>query len=58
MSAQHQSDAAVTASEQLTDGCHVPHCDAMAIQSLSGRDLRIDLFRGLSLWLIFLDHIP
>ena len=22
------------------------------------RDLRIDLFRGLSLWLIFLDHIP
>src|SRR5260370_29658446 len=22
------------------------------------RDLRIDLFRGLALWLIFLDHIP
>src|SRR3569623_1758745 len=22
------------------------------------RDLRLDLFRGLSLWLIFLDHIP
>jgi OpgC protein len=23
-----------------------------------GRDLRLDLFRGLGLWLIFLDHIP
>jgi hypothetical protein len=28
-------------------------------QSVSGeRDLRLDLFRGLALWLIFLDHIP
>jgi hypothetical protein len=28
-------------------------------QSASGeRDLRLDLFRGLALWLIFLDHIP
>jgi hypothetical protein len=25
---------------------------------VSGRDLRLDLFRGLALWLIFLDHIP
>jgi hypothetical protein len=24
----------------------------------SARDLRLDLFRGLALWLIFLDHIP
>ena len=24
----------------------------------SERDLRLDLFRGLALWLIFLDHIP
>src|SRR5262250_611085 len=24
----------------------------------SSRDLRLDLFRGLALWLIFLDHIP
>src|SRR5581483_1711050 len=22
------------------------------------RDLRLDLFRGLALWLIFLDHVP
>ena len=46
------------ASEQAADGCHVPHCDAMAVRSLSDRDFRIDLFRGLSLWFIFLDHIP
>jgi hypothetical protein len=24
----------------------------------SERDLRLDLFRGVALWLIFLDHIP
>src|SRR3954467_5442099 len=24
----------------------------------TGRDLRLDLFRGLALWFIFLDHIP
>ena len=23
-----------------------------------GRDLRLDLFRGLALWLIFIDHLP
>lgn len=34
------------------------HCDALAIRSFSDRDFRIDLFRGLSLWFIFLDHIP
>jgi hypothetical protein len=26
--------------------------------TVSERDLRLDLFRGLALWLIFLDHIP
>jgi hypothetical protein len=36
----------------------VPHCDAEAIGSLSDRDFRIDLFRGLALWWIFLDHVP
>src|SRR5260221_8311652 len=24
----------------------------------TGRDLRLDFFRGIALWLIFLDHIP
>src|SRR5256885_15698201 len=30
----------------------------MPITVPGGRDLRLDLFRGLALWLIFLDHIP
>src|SRR5204862_5529827 len=29
-----------------------------AVWAAPGRDLRIDLFRGLSLWFIFLDHVP
>jgi hypothetical protein len=31
---------------------------AEVVALASGRDLRLDLFRGLALWLIFLDHIP
>ena len=30
----------------------------MPITVPGGRDLRLDLFRGLALWLIFVDHIP
>src|SRR5947208_2292369 len=30
----------------------------MPIVVPTGRDLRLDLFRGLALWLIFVDHIP
>jgi hypothetical protein len=30
----------------------------MSLPKLGERDLRLDLFRGLALWLIFLDHIP
>src|SRR6266581_4593861 len=28
------------------------------VLTTTGRDLRLDLFRGIALWLIFLDHIP
>jgi hypothetical protein len=31
---------------------------ALAVAVPTERDLRLDLFRGLALWLIFLDHIP
>src|SRR5262245_59270184 len=34
------------------------HAPAPAPVVTSGRDLRLDLFRGIALWLIFLDHIP
>src|SRR5258708_19978944 len=30
----------------------------MSLPKPGDRDLRLDLFRGLALWLIFLDHIP
>jgi hypothetical protein len=38
------------------DGADVPAEKAASIPS--GRDLRLDLFRGLANWAIFLDHIP
>ena len=31
---------------------------ARAPQPSAGRELRLDLFRGLALWLIFVDHLP
>src|SRR5215475_12123898 len=31
---------------------------AITLPALSERELRLDLFRGLALWLIFLDHLP
>jgi len=31
---------------------------SLPLVKTTGRDLRLDLFRGLALWLIFLDHIP
>ena len=30
----------------------------MSLIACDGRDLRLDLFRGIGLWFIFLDHIP
>ena len=48
----------MTASEQLVYGDSGTHCDALAIRSFSARDVRIDLFRGLALWWIFIDHVP
>ncbi len=38
----------------------VPHAQAPAIArpQAAERELRLDLFRGLALWLIFIDHLP
>jgi hypothetical protein len=49
-----QSDAA---SQETGDACG-RHCDAEAILDPTDRDFRIDLFRGLALWWIFIDHVP
>ncbi|MDQ0509517.1 OpgC family protein [Ancylobacter amanitiformis] len=35
-----------------------PSADRAGKPPASGRDLRLDLFRGLALWFIFLNHIP
>jgi hypothetical protein len=43
---------------QLAYGHRDRHCDAEAILDPADRDFRIDLFRGLALWWIFLDHVP
>jgi len=56
--AQDQSDAAVIASGQPAYRVSERHCDAEAILNPVDRDFRIDLFRGLALWWIFLDHVP
>src|ERR1051325_2044025 len=31
---------------------------AITLPAVGERELRLDLFRGLALWLIFLDHLP
>ena len=31
---------------------------AIAVPVAGERELRLDLFRGLALWLIFIDHLP
>lgn len=31
---------------------------AMSVPAQAARDLRLDFFRGLSLWFIFIDHVP
>src|SRR4051794_28639293 len=34
------------------------HLNAMSLSHVVERDLRLDLFRGIGLWMVFLDHIP
>src|ERR1700756_2091101 len=31
---------------------------SITLTAVGERDLRLDLFRGLALWLIFIDHLP
>jgi hypothetical protein len=36
----------------------VPKAPAISLPAIGERELRLDLFRGLALWLIFIDHLP
>ncbi len=40
------------------DAAAVPSAPAIAFPAAGERELRLDLFRGLALWLIFIDHLP
>ena len=44
--------------EAATATAGAPGAAVAAPAARAGRDLRLDLFRGLALWLIFLDHVP
>ena len=46
--------AAESAREQVS----VPKAPAITLPAIGERELRLDLFRGLALWLIFIDHLP
>jgi hypothetical protein len=48
------------ASEAVAAGAAPPAAAASAISlpAIGERELRLDLFRGLALWLIFIDHLP
>jgi hypothetical protein len=41
-----------------TPAVRIAFMDIKALVATHGRDVRIDLFRGLANWFIFLDHIP
>src|SRR5712672_2748234 len=49
------ADAAVTAAR---DAAPVTAAPAISLPAAGERELRLDLFRGLALWLIFIDHLP
>src|SRR5947209_12679553 len=40
------------------DSAMMANKDSFALSHSVDRDLRLDLFRGMGLWMIFLDHIP
>src|SRR6201996_8388523 len=50
--------AAIANGKAARLGVAASRAAAPAVTLPSGRDLRLDLFRGIALWLIFLDHIP
>src|SRR5258707_4562398 len=40
------------------DAAPVTSAPAITLPATGERELRLDLFRGLALWLIFIDHLP
>jgi hypothetical protein len=50
--------AAESAREQAREQASVPKASAISLPAIGERELRLDLFRGLALWLIYIDHLP
>jgi hypothetical protein len=46
------------AAESAREQTSVPKSPAISLPAVGERELRLDLFRGLALWLIFIDHLP
>jgi hypothetical protein len=46
------------AAENARGQAPVPKAPAISLPAIGERELRLDLFRGLALWLIFIDHLP
>jgi len=40
------------------DDAMIVSAPAITLPAVGERELRLDLFRGLALWLIFIDHLP
>ena len=50
------SDSKAAASDNKAAALAAP--PAIALPVAGERELRLDLFRGMALWLIFVDHLP
>src|SRR5689334_10649767 len=46
------------AGAKASDAAAMAAAPAIALPAAGERELRLDLFRGLALWLIFIDHLP
>jgi hypothetical protein len=49
---------AVDGAKAATSDAAAAAAPAIAFPAIGERELRLDLFRGLALWLIFIDHLP
>src|SRR5438270_13557020 len=47
-----------TPATEAAAGKAVARASAISLPAIGERELRLDLFRGLALWLIFIDHLP
>src|SRR5947209_10919888 len=53
---QPRGDAAAHARDEMSPAASA--APAITLPAAGERELRLDLFRGLALWLIFIDHLP